>query len=105
MTEAPEHARWSPLVGRALEMETPDGAVLRLVLDDCTVTDAPSGSFTLGFRSGPEGPGQGTYLVRGDGIPDAAVFLVPFRQDSEGIGYHAVFNLQTLPSTMKDGGR
>lgn len=96
-------ALWSSVVGDELTLETAEGRRVPLRLVACTLTDPDSGSFTLVFRAGDDAPGQGTHLLRGEGIPDSPVFLVPTASDADGVELHAVFNLRALPGSAEDG--
>lgn len=56
----------------------------------------PEQSFTLQFQtSGPAHAPQGTYPVEHEAIGQMAIFLVPVRQDADGVTYEAVFNRST----------
>ena len=89
--------------GGDFTMHTPEGTAVPAQLAAVTPTDEATGSFTLDFRTGPDGPsGQGTYLLRGRESEAIPVFLVPSGRDGAGTTFHAVFNFQTPPS-IKDG--
>lgn len=66
---------------------------LELVAVDPGPSSAVAEAFSLLFRA-PKGvaPAQGSYRLAHESLPAMELFLVPVRQDVEGIYFEAVFN-------------
>lgn len=95
MSELPNYTTFSSHVGSDFMLATPTGA-LKMTLLSADQQPAPPGyeSFTLVF-CGPASPylPQAIYLLQHDALGQNEIFLVPIRQDAQGLYYEAVFNM------------
>ena len=95
MPQLPAYAAFAEQVGASFALTTPAG-VFTLTLVSADRHPAPPGyeSFTLLFR-GPASPSlpQAIYPLQHDALGQNEIFLVPIRQDAQGLYYEAVFNM------------
>lgn len=95
MPQLPTFAAFAEHVGASFGTATPAGT-LTLTLISADRHAAPAGfeSFALLFR-GPRAQRlpQAIYRLSHAGLGEHELFLVPVRQDAEGLVYEAVFNL------------
>jgi hypothetical protein len=93
--KTPTRAEFSEQVGTIFEAIFPDGekAELKLAaLDEIVVNDVQE-NFALLFRApGGTPPAQGVYRLGHEKLGAMDIFLVPVKQDAEGLCLEAVFN-------------
>lgn len=95
MPQLPTHAAFAEQIGTDFTLATPAGA-LALVLLRADAHQAPAGyeSFTLLFRgSGERYLPQAIYHLEHAALGALDLFIVPVRQDAQGLYYEAVFNM------------
>ena len=91
----PTRADFSQQVGTIFEAASPGDEKLELTLtalDEIVVSDVQE-NFTLLFRA-PAGtpPAQGIYGLSHEQLGTMDIFLVPVKQDADGLYLEAVFN-------------
>src|SRR5687768_221690 len=91
----PTRVEFSEQVGTVFEAALPDGAKLELTLigfDEHVVNEVQE-NFSLLFRAPVDTPpAQGIYRLMHARLGVIDIFLVPVKQDAEGLYFEAVFN-------------